>query len=103
METTTMDVKFFPKYPDERYDQFVGATSIVEGLQGRCLSMLHHGLEFPEDKIPVEAWSKKFGEIFNSIRLSDEKTIQRAYKLKPLLNALTLDYILNHPDGWKSL
>jgi hypothetical protein len=100
---TATTLKPFPKYPDERYDQFVGATSIAQNLHGRCLSMVYFGVEFPEDKTIVKAWSDRVGEIFNNVRMGDENTIQRAYRLKPLLNTLTLDYMLNHPDGWKEL
>jgi hypothetical protein len=104
METAVKtNLKPFPVYPDERYDQFAGATSIAQNLHGRCLSMTYFGVEFQEDKNIVEAWTNRVAEIFNNVRMSDENTIRRAYKLKPLLNTLTLDYILKHPDGWREL
>ncbi|MDR2406645.1 MAG: hypothetical protein LBE13_00805 [Bacteroidales bacterium] len=90
-------------YPDERYDQFVVATGVAQGLQGRCLNIIYHEIEFPEDEALVSAWSKRFGEIFRDIRISDDMSMQRAQQLKPLLSTLTLDYILTHPDGWKQL
>ena len=91
------------RFTDEQLDRFVGASGIAERLSGICNHISYFQIEWPEDAAPVEAWRRRFTEIFYAVKPTDEKSIERAYKLKPLIKELNLQYILKHPDDWKSL
>ena len=102
MANTT--IKEFPKLTKEQLDMHVVSKAIVDNLASRCSTILYYQIEFEEDEPLVQAYADRLTEIDLQINILKPETMERVIKnLKPLLDKLSLEYILSNPDGYKSL
>ena len=94
----------FPKLTKEQLDMHVVTTAIAGNLISRCSNILYYQIEFEEDEPLVRAYSNRIAEIAHQINILKPETMERVIKnLKPLLDKLSLKYILSHPDDYKLL